>query len=78
MTLSEKEKKNILAFIADEGVDYTFMEHSSFKEIKDEKFHELLKNWREARVALLTYTGFLRTIEEMCKDPEEGPDDFGL
>lgn len=78
MTLSEKEKKH-LAFIAEfEGIDYTFMEHSSFKEIKDEKFHELLKNWREARVVLLTYTGLLKTMEEICKDPEEGPDDFGL
>lgn len=79
MTLSKKDIKYLANHpMLVEGVDYTFMEHSSFKEIKNEEFHELLKNWRLSRIAFLKYAGLLEVMDDMCEDPEEDSDDFGL
>lgn len=45
----------VLAKIRDEGFHYCFKHYSSFKEIKDPKFHELRKSYLTAADELQKY-----------------------
>lgn len=47
--MTPKEKEMVLCIIEDEGFDYTFDCYSNFREIKDEKFHQLRKDYLKAR-----------------------------
>ena len=53
MTKTNVEK--VLNAIDQEGFDYTFRDYSSFKLIRDEKFHELRKAYIAAADALDSY-----------------------
>lgn len=45
----------IQVIIDNEGFDYVFAHYSDFKEIKDEKFHELRKQYLDSRIKLGKY-----------------------
>lgn len=56
MALTKKQKRLLADYAEGEGEDYCFMQYSDFSsEIKDEKFHELLTKWREARAEFFEY-----------------------
>lgn len=44
----EPDLNYVRSKIEEEGFHYTFADYSDFKEIKDEKFHELRKAYLEA------------------------------
>ena len=49
-----------------EGFDYCFRKYSSFKEIEDEKFHELRKKYIKAAEELENYiNGMVDNIEDV-------------
>lgn len=54
----KKEKNYVRATVENEGFDYAFVHYSDFEDIKDEKFHELRKNFLEAREKLAEYIEF--------------------
>lgn len=56
MTKEEIENWKFVKYkMDDEGLDYCFIHYSSFEEIKDEKFHELRKNYLESAKLLKEY-----------------------
>jgi len=68
MTLEEKEYWEDVKYRMDaEGFHYCFYRYSNFPEIKDEKFHELRKEYLKSAELLKKY------INEKCE--EETDDD---
>jgi len=55
MALTNEEKEDLQGKIDWEGFDYCFSEYSAWEEIKDEKFQELITNFRKSRKELITY-----------------------
>lgn len=53
--MTKQEKIIVSEAVEAEGFDYTFMDYSDFREIKDEKFHELRENYMEAAEELAKY-----------------------
>ena len=53
--MNKKDKKSLNEAIDNEGFDYCFCNYSSFDEIRDERFHELRKNYLDVRQALADY-----------------------
>lgn len=53
--MTKKQKSEIASIIDNEGFDYTFVHYSSFKEVKDKKFHELIEKFLSARKDLGDY-----------------------
>lgn len=53
--MTEEEKKNVKTSAHEEGFDYCFDGYSNFREIKDEKFHELRKAYLNAKKNLENY-----------------------
>lgn len=53
--MTEEEKQDVCNTVDNEGFDYTFRHYSSFDEIKDATFHELISNYIEAADALEEY-----------------------
>lgn len=45
----------VRSIIANEGFDYAFQHYSDFKEVKDEKFHKLRKEYLQAAKDLARY-----------------------
>ena len=56
--MNKEIHKQIMPIVDNEGFDYTFCDYSDFKEIKDEKFHELRENFKKASRELKEYIGF--------------------
>lgn len=56
--ITSKERNYVLAVVENEGFDYAFNHYSDFEEIKDEEFHQLRKNFLEARQKLAQFIGF--------------------
>lgn len=56
--LTDKDKDKICSTIDSEGFSYTFVDYSSFPEIKDEEFHRLRKEYIKAQKALEKYVGW--------------------
>lgn len=50
--MKKKELEYVVDCILNNGMEYTFRDYSSFKEIKDEKFHQLREKYLEATAAL--------------------------
>ena len=50
-----EDKEYVLSKIDNEGFDYTFINYSSFEDIKDEKFHELRMKYVESQKELENY-----------------------
>jgi hypothetical protein len=44
--------------IEEEGFHYAFVDYSDWEEIKDVKFHELLKRYQDATSELRKYIGY--------------------
>ena len=57
--------------IDSEGFDYALTEYSSWEEIKDEKFHELLKAYRDAKHSLESYIDFEGWCEDQADEEAE-------
>jgi hypothetical protein len=56
MTYAEKENWGMVQYrMREEGFHYCFKHYSRFEEIKDEKFHELRKNYLESAKLLEEY-----------------------
>lgn len=55
--MSGKEAKELCERVEQEGFDYCFMCYSTFKEIDDEKFHNLREKYIRARNELAKYIG---------------------
>jgi len=59
--MSEDNYRNSLKYVTDtvdqEGFDYAFTGYSEFKEVKDEKFHELRRDYLKAADELASYLG---------------------
>lgn len=53
--MKDKDKEKVMQRIEQEGFDYCFVNYSSFKEIKDVKFHELRKKYLRAQEELEAY-----------------------
>ncbi|GAB1672258.1 hypothetical protein [Mannheimia haemolytica] len=53
--MTEEDKEYLQSKIENEGFEYAFVSYSSFKEIQDEKFHELRKAYLKARSELAEY-----------------------
>jgi len=53
--MTGKEKKFVLDVIENEGLDYSFVHYSDFKEVEDKKFHELKDAYLKAREELKSY-----------------------
>lgn len=49
------EKDDVRYRIDEEGFEYAMCDYSDWKEIHDEKFHELLSSYRNARDEILEY-----------------------
>lgn len=56
--MTGKERKYVLSTVDNEGFDYAFVHYSDFEDIEDKEFHELRKNFLEAREKLANYIGF--------------------
>lgn len=54
-TLNHRDKEDVHEMVDREGFDYAMVHKSSWKEIKDPKFHELLDAFKEARKELVEY-----------------------
>jgi hypothetical protein len=50
--------EQVMPTVDSEGFDYAFCSYSSFKEIKDVKFHELREEYVKAAQALKDYIGY--------------------
>ncbi len=72
-TMSRDDRDSICFKIESECFDYALTEYSSWKEIKDKKFHELLQTYRDAKYALEEYIDFEGWCEE--RDDEEAEDE---
>jgi len=55
--MKQADREEVLDVVDNEGFDYAFVNHSSFTEIKDEKFHELREEYIEAHKKLAAYIG---------------------
>lgn len=63
MTYEESDKFNNVQFRMDqEGIDYCFEFHSNFKEIEDERFHELRLSFIQSMCDLRDY------VNEKCDE----------
>lgn len=51
------EKNLILDTVEMEGFDYTFQCYSQFEDVKDERFHNLRKQYLQAQKELADYIG---------------------
>jgi hypothetical protein len=61
--MTEKEKIRVDEIVQSEGFEYTFLNYSSFRDIKDEKFHQLRQAYIAAKLQLeeyITPKAFLR------------------
>lgn len=61
--LTDAQKEEICRDIDSEGFAYTFVDYSSFSEIKDEKFHSLRKAFLKAYKELESYVGWEEWLE---------------
>jgi hypothetical protein len=59
--MTEKELLEVKNAIDNEGFDYTFVNYSSFKDIKDKSFHVHRKAFLESRKVFVKY------LNEECK-----------
>lgn len=65
MTEEEKENWASAAYkMQDEGFDYCWRCYSDFKEIEDEKFHELRRSYITAANALEEYVNAKKELSE--------------
>lgn len=55
--MNGKDLVRIQDIIADDGFLFTFVHYSEFKEIKDDKFHELREQFVKATEKLEEYLG---------------------
>lgn len=53
--MNKKDKKYINDCIKNEGFDHAFRFYSGFEDVKDKKFHELLKKYISAAKELEEY-----------------------
>jgi hypothetical protein len=53
--LTKAEQELVRALVDDEGLDYTFIHHFDFEQIKDETFHRLRKAYILAAERLQDY-----------------------
>ncbi len=53
--MTKDDREYILSVIDQEGFDYTFVDYSDFKAIKDKEFHKLRKAYIDAHKALEQY-----------------------
>jgi len=53
--MTGKEKKFVLDVVEQEGFDYSFIHYSDFKEVVDQRFHELRIAYLQAREELKNY-----------------------
>lgn len=56
--MNQQNKQYIFDLIENEGIDYSFNYASDFSDISDNTFHELLKDYRTSRQALLDYIDY--------------------
>lgn len=68
--MTKKEKIDLTFRIENEGFDYAFQHYSDFKEIKDNKFHELRKAYLKAAKELEDYA--LIDLDELTDEELEG------
>jgi hypothetical protein len=70
MTYEEQDEWNAVRYrMNNEGIDYCFEHYSSFKEIKDEKFHELRLQYLKSLKEIRNY------VNEKCQEEVEEDDD---
>ena len=62
--LTDEDKDKICSTIDDEGFSYTFVDYSSFPEIKDEEFHRLRKDFIKSQKALEKYVGWDEWLDQ--------------
>jgi hypothetical protein len=63
MSVEEQDKWNAVQYrMSEEGIDYCFEHYSDFKEIEDEKFHELRLKFIESMFNLRNY------VNEKCSE----------
>lgn len=55
--MTKRHRTSILSTIALEGFDYTFVEFSSFKNVKDKRFHKARRAYLKARKDLARMVG---------------------
>lgn len=56
--MANKKFQIVLDTIEEEGFHYAFVDYSDWEEIKDVKFHELLKRYQDATSELRKYIGY--------------------
>lgn len=56
--MNQQDKQYIFDLIENDGIDYTFNYKSDFSDITDSTFHQLLKDYRNSRQALLDYIDY--------------------
>jgi hypothetical protein len=71
--LNTEDAINLQGTIEAEGFDYAFRFYSSFKEIKDKKFHSLRKAYIKAAQNLSDYC----RVEEDFEEDEKADDPYG-
>jgi len=70
MTYEEQDEWNAVRYrMNNEGIDYCFEHYSSFKEIKDDKFHELRLQYLKSLKEIRNY------VNEKCQEEVEEDDD---
>lgn len=70
MTYEEQDEWNAVRYrMNNEGIDYCFERYSNFKEIKDEKFHELRLQYLKSLKEIRNY------VNEKCQEEVEEDDD---
>ena len=71
MTYEEQDEWNAVRYrMNNEGIDYCFEHYSSFKEIKDEKFHELRLQYLKSLKEIRNY------VNEKCQEEVEDDDEY--
>jgi len=63
-----KEIVKMLSTVDSEGIEYAFVNYSSFEKIKDERFHELRKEFVSAYYALDRYLNTLADKNEYTRE----------
>lgn len=65
--MTKKERQEICKSVDYEGFDQIFIHERNFDEIKDEKFHQLVRDYASAHKALSDYIGFEEYLEKQAQ-----------
>ena len=65
--MTKKDRQEICKSVDYEGFEQIFIHERNFDEIKDEKFHQLVRDYASAHKTLSDYIGFGEYLEKQAQ-----------